>query len=882
MLFQFLSLLLVTAVVLYLRKDLITSVIVIGTVLFIITLFSSFHFLPWVLLALVAIPLMLPEFRREKIARPLFLLFRKVLPKMNTTEKEALEAGDVWWDGDLFQGNPDWDKWLGYGSPKLSEEEQSFVDNQVETLCGMLDDWTVVHIEKDLPEKVWQYIKKEKFLGMIIPKSYGGLEFSALAHSTVVTKLATHCGSAAVDVMVPNSLGPAELLLHYGTDEQKNHYLPKLAVGKEIPCFALTAPDAGSDASAMTDTGVICKGKYNGQQVTGIRLNWNKRYITLAPVATVLGLAFKLEDPEGFLGDTKDLGITVALIPTHHKGVVIGQRHLPMNAAFMNGPTQGKDVFIPLDWIVGGADFAGKGWMMLMECLSAGRAISLPGMGAASGIMSYRMTGAYARVRHQFNTSIYNFAGVEEAMAQIAGQAYMLEASRVITASAVDLGLKPSVISAIAKYHMTEAGRSCINHAMDVHGGRGVILGERNYLAHGYMATPIGITVEGANILTRNLMIFGQGAIRCHPYVFNEMEAAHNTDEVQGLKDFDANIFSHLAYALSNFVRSVSLGLSNSLWVRKPVRNEMGRYYQHLTRMSSVLAFISGIAMGVLGGDLKRKERLSARLGDILSQLYLASTVLRYFENGGCQQDEKVYVHWNVQRSLYLIQEALVGFCRNFPNRIVALLVKACVLPLGKQFKMPDDKLDHQLVSTMVTKSQVRDRITEVCFIGQGVNDRVGRVELAFEKVLIAADAERELRRLLKSSELAEADTLELTLKQAVAQKLLTSEQSQQILDSRAARWEAIQVDDYSPAEVVHPDQPRPGRSKKSTSATRKTQSTATRSKSRTEQAKTRTATAKTKPAATKTKSAASKTNSAASKTKSTATKTRIVRKKSP
>ncbi len=807
MMIQLLGLVLTTAVVLYYRQSLLTAMLIISAVLLTISLVSKFLFVSWLILGLFAVLLLVPEIRRDRISRALFKLFKQVLPKMNSTEREALEAGDVWWDGDLFQGNPDWQKWLGYGSPKLSEEEQSFIDNQVETLCEMLDDWTIVNKDKDLPVKVWNYIKKEKFLGMIIPKAYNGLEFSALAHSTVVTKIASRCGSAAVDVMVPNSLGPAELLLHYGTDAQKDQYLPNLAVGKDIPCFALTAPDAGSDAGAMTDTGIICKGNYKGKRITGIKLNWNKRYITLAPIATVLGLAFKLKDPDGLIGDKKDLGITVALIPTPFKGIEIGQRHLPMNAAFMNGPTQGKDVFIPLDWIVGGIDFAGKGWMMLMECLAAGRAISLPGMGAASGAMSYRMTGAYARVREQFNTSISNFEGVEEAMAQIAGRAYMLEAARVATASAVDLGLKPSVISAIAKYHMTEAGRTCITHAMDIHGGRGVILGERNYLANGYMAAPIAITVEGANILTRNLMIFGQGAVRCHPYVFNEMEAANNPDAKQGLKDFDQNLFAHIGYSLSNFVRSVVMGLSNSLFLAKPVDNEMARYYQHLTRMSSALAFISDVAMGVLGGDLKRKERLSARLGDVLSQLYLASSVLRYFEDGGCKEDEQVYVHWNLQRSLYLIQEALVDFCSNFPVKSLGVLLKIIVLPLGRQFKMPNDNLDHKLVASMVVKSQVRERITAVCYIGKTNEDASGRMENAFNAVLEAAPAEKKLQQLLKSGTLLQGSSIAETLAQAVSLQLLNSEESRQILTARNARWEAIQVDDYAPELVVDPHQ---------------------------------------------------------------------------
>ncbi len=805
MMLDLMLMLLALGVVLFRRETLQTSLSIIFSVLLISSIFTEFKLLPWAILIAIAIPLLASNFRREKISKPIFKLFKKIMPAMNSTEKEALEAGDVWWDGDLFQGNPDWNKWLSYGSPKLSQEEQSFIDNQLETLCSMLDNWSTEIEHKDLTEEVWNYIKKEKFLGMIIPKSYGGLEFSALAHSTIVTKLATRCGTASVSVMVPNSLGPAELLLHYGTEQQKNQYLPSLASGKDIPCFALTAPNAGSDAGAMTDNGVICKGRYKGKQVLGIKLNWNKRYITLAPIATVLGLAFNLRDPDGLLGEETDLGITVALIPTNHKGVVIGNRHIPMNASFMNGPTQGKDVFIPIDWIVGGKEYAGKGWMMLMESLAAGRAISLPGMGAASGAMSYRMTGAYARVREQFNTSINNFEGVEEAMAQIAGKAYMLEASRVSTASAVDLGLKPSVVSAIAKYHMTEEGRAVLRHAMDVHGGKGLIMGESNYLGSGYMSAPIAITVEGANILTRNLMIFGQGAVRCHPYVFNEMQAVNLADQAQGLKDFDNNLFAHIGYAMSNFVRTTFMGITGANFISKPVAGETAHYYQQLTRMSSALALVSDVAMGVLGGDLKRKERLSARLGDVLSHLYLASTVLRYYQDGGCNEQELPYVHWNLQRSLFLIQKAFLDFFRNFPVRSLGLTLKWMVFPWGARFKQPDDSLDHQMVKSMVAKSAIRDRITQVCYISKTKTDATAKVENAFNKVLLAENAQTKLNRAIKSGSLTKFENLKETLDVALDSKILNSEEVRLIKEADDARWEAIQVDDYDPEFVKNP-----------------------------------------------------------------------------
>jgi alkylation response protein AidB-like acyl-CoA dehydrogenase len=758
----------------------------------------------WGMFALLVVLLQTPV-RRAVISGPFFRLFAKMLPEMSQTEREALEAGDVHWDAELFRGNPDWEKWLSGPRWQLSEEEQAFLDNQVETLCSMLDDFEISFSRKDLPPEVWAYIKKEKFLGMIIPKSYGGLGFSAQAHSAVVMKLASRCASAAVDVMVPNSLGPAELLLHYGTEEQKSHYLPRLAAGEEIPCFALTAPNAGSDAGAITDSGVVCMGQWKGRETLGIRLNWNKRYITLAPMATLLGLAFQLQDPDGLLGDKRDLGITLCLIPTSTPGVEIGQRHFPMHQAFMNGPTRGKDVFVPLDWIIGGPDYAGKGWRMLMESLAAGRSISLPALGTASGLMAYRMTGAYARIRKQFNTPIANFEGVEEAMAQIAGDAYMLEASRQATAAIVDEGVKPSVISAIAKYHMTEAGRRAITHAMDVHGGRGLIVGPRNYLANGYISNPIAITVEGANILTRNLIIFGQGAIRCHPFVYQEMLAVRDADKRRGLNTFDELLFGHVFYTMSNAVRVLVMGLTGARWVRVPRKGACGRYLRHMTRMSAALALASDVAMLVLGGELKRKERLSARLGDVLSHLYLGSAALRYFEQGGCQKDEEPYLQWVMMRELHAAQQAMLEFCRNFPSRIAGRLLARMIFPFGRPFAGPDDDLDHRLVRAMTQDSKVRQRLVAGTYVGTSSEDVTGRVENAFRAVLRAAEAERKLRRALSSGALGSAGDIDTMLDAAVKGGHLSEQEAASIRTAEKARWDAIQVDEFAPELLLEP-----------------------------------------------------------------------------
>ncbi|HCP02867.1 MAG TPA: acyl-CoA dehydrogenase, partial [Pseudomonas sp.] len=550
------GLLLCIAGLAYIRTSLLNATIGVAAYLAVMTLLGSTHWLLdlllWAVFLGIAVPLNLPDWRRQSISAPLLGWFRKVLPPLSDTEQQALDAGTVWWDGELFSGRPDWGKLHNFPTPRLTEEEQAFLDGPVEQLCQMTNEWQVTTELQDLPPNVWQFIKDNGFFGLIIPKEYGGKGFSAYAHSQIAMKLASRSGDLGSTVMVPNSLGPAELLMHYGTEEQKQHYLPRLARGEEVPCFALTAPEAGSDAGAMPDKGIICKGQWNGEEVVGLRVTWEKRYITLGPVATVLGLAFKAYDPDHLLGDEESLGITLALIPTNTEGVNIGRRHFPLNAAFMNGPNSGTDVFIPMDYLIGGQERIGQGWMMLMNCLSVGRSISLPAGSIGAAKMASMTTGAYARIRQQFNLPIGEFEGIQEALARIGGNTYVMDAARTMTAGAVDLGEKPSVLSAVVKYHLTERMRQCINDAMDVHGGKGICMGPRNYLGRAYQSVPISITVEGANILTRNMMIFGQGAIRCHPYVLREMQAAALDDHNEALTRFDRLLFEHIGFSLSN------------------------------------------------------------------------------------------------------------------------------------------------------------------------------------------------------------------------------------------------------------------------------------------------------------------------------------------
>ncbi len=768
---------------------------------------TTWDFLCWTLLTITFLLFATPIIRHYFLTQPALAFLRRTLPPMSLTEKEALAAGDVWWDQDLFCGRPHWKKFLSMPKPRLSDEEQAFLNHQVETLCAMLDDWTIVQRDCDLSADAWAYIKKERFFGIVTPKAYGGLGFSALAHSSIVTKIATRSVSAAVNVMVPNSLGPGELLLHYGTQAQKDYYLPRLCTGQEIPCFALTSNEAGSDAAAMTDTGVITHGLYQGEEVIGIRLNWDKRYITLAPIATLLGLAFKLSDPNHLLGNTTELGITLCLIPTNLPGISIGRRHFPLNMAFMNGPTQGHDVFVPLDAIIGGPAMAGHGWRMLVECLSIGRGISLPALSAANGQLTYRMTGVYARLRKQFKVSIGQLDGVASAMSRIAGYSYALNACRILTANAVDQGIKPSVASAIAKYHMTETLRKGLNDAMDIHAGRGIQLGPRNYLGHAYTAAPVAITVEGANILTRNLMIFGQGAMRCHPYIRYEMEAAANPDLQAGFKAFDQLLMRHIGYAVSNCFRALWMGLSKGRGVEPaPVNGPSAPYYKKLNRMSTALALVSDVALLVLGGNLKRKECLSARLGDVLSQLYLASATLKYYQDLHAQPDDLPYVEWILQTSLYECQNAFEAFFDNFPNTCLARTLRFIIFPYGRSYRPPSDHLNNRLAQHMMESSKLRDRLTHLCYIGKHSTDPLWRMEHAFDLALAAMPLQQKCQTAIKTQLLTKTTVMSDLYHQAQQQGLLTAADVTLLLQAETARLDAMRVDDFAPDAFIRGD----------------------------------------------------------------------------
>ncbi|MEO5657224.1 MAG: acyl-CoA dehydrogenase [Nitrospiria bacterium] len=741
--------------------------------------------------------------RRRWISAPILRAFRRAMPTMSQTEREALEAGTVWWDAELFGGRPRWERLLAVPEPSLSHEERAFLDGPVEELCAMLDDWRITEEWRDLPPEVWRFIKAKGFFGMIIPKKYGGLEFSALAHSNVVMKLASRSITGAVTVMVPNSLGPAELLLHYGTDEQREYYLPRLARGEEVPCFALTGPEAGSDAASMTDTGVVCRGAFEGRSnVLGIRLNWNKRYITLGPVATVLGLAFKLSDPDRLLGSQHELGITVALIPTTTPGITIGRRHVPLDIPFQNGPNSGRDVFIPMDWVIGGRARVGQGWRMLMESLAAGRSISLPALATGAGKLASRSTGAYARIRKQFKTPIGRFEGVEEALARIAGSTYLMDAARVMTVGALDRGEKPSVISAIVKYHLTELMRRAVNDAMDVHGGSAVVLGPRNFLARVYQAIPISITVEGANIMTRSLIIFGQGAIRCHPFVFAELRAAADADQERGLREFDRAFFGHLGLIVRNAARAFALGLSGGRGVSVPIQGPTRRFMQRIGRMSAAFALTADMAMAVVGGGLKRKESLSARLGDVLSYLYLASAALKRFEDQGRPAADLPLVQWACEHSFALIEERLDAVLRNFPNRPLAWLLRATIFPLGRRAHPPSDRLVHRVASLLLEPSAARDRLTTGVYAPADTNEAVGRLDAALVQIVAAEAVEQKLRAAVQDRRLPKADDATL-LQEGVARGVITKPEADLVRVAAALRRDAIQVDDFPPEIIV-------------------------------------------------------------------------------
>jgi acyl-CoA dehydrogenase len=787
------------AVFAYLRLSLRLSTAIVAGLMVVATVFLHLP-LPMLIVGWLVVALMfaltITSLRRTVISDRILPLLRRAMPAMSQTEREALEAGTVWWDADLFTGRPDWRKLLETPAPRLTAEEQAFIDGPVEDLCHMLDDWRITQEDFDLPPNVWDFIKHKGFFGMIIPKSYGGLGFSALAHSAVVMKIATRSITAAVTVMVPNSLGPAELLLHYGTEEQKNHYLGRLARGEEIPCFALTGPEAGSDASSIPDTGTVCRGEFAGKEVVGIRLNWEKRYITLGPVATVLGLAFKLYDPDRLLGKRQELGITCALIPTDTPGIEIGTRHFPLNIAFQNGPNRGRDVFIPMEWVIGGAERIGQGWRMLMESLAAGRSISLPALSTGAGKLVCRATGGYARIRKQFKTPIGRFEGVEEALARMAANTYMMDAARIMTAGAVDGGEKPSVISAIVKYELTERMRRIVNDAMDVQGGTGICMGPRNFLARAYQAIPISITVEGANILTRSLIIFGQGAVRCHPYVLKEMQAVAEKNLYTASRDFDAALFGHIGFTLSNAVRALWLGLTGARLLMVPVNGAPRRYFQRLTRMSAAFALAADMAMLVLGGALKRKEKLSGRFADVLSQLYLASAVLKRYQDQGCPEADWPLVQWACDDALYAIQQGFDNLLKNFPVRWLAMIVRLLIFPLGKRYAPPSDHTGHQVAQLLLSPSVARDRLTVGMFLPEDASETLGRIEAAMAQIERADAVEKVLLNSVKGGLLPKAPAADL-IDLAVERDIIDRHDAEQFRAAEVLRREVISVDDF-------------------------------------------------------------------------------------
>jgi acyl-CoA dehydrogenase len=740
--------------------------------------------------------------RVRLVIRPFMKKYRKLLPAMAATEREALDAGTVWWDGELFTGGPNWSRLMSAKAPSLTPVEQAFLDGPCEELCAMLDDWDITHKRADMPAEVWSFIKSQGFFAMIIPRRYGGLEFSAYAHSCVLTKIVSRSTTAFSTIAVPNSLGPAELLLHYGTEAQKSHYLPRLARGDDVPCFALTGPRAGSDAASIPDTGIICKGLWQGEEVVGIKLNFSKRYITLAPVATVIGLAFRLYDPDRLMGEKADLGITCALIPRDTPGISIGRRHFPLNIPFQNGPIHGRDVFVPLDAIIGGFATAGQGWRMLVEQLSVGRCISLPSSATGGAQAAVYATGAYARIRRQFNMPIGNFEGIEQVLARMAARTYIIDAARSVTAGAIDGGEKPSVPSAMLKYHATEIGRMIANDAMDVHGGKGICLGPKNYLGRGYQIVPVGITVEGANILTRNLIIFGQGAVRCHPFVLKEMNAAKNANREEGVREFDAAVLGHVGFAISNAVRSLVLGLTSARFTRVPDTGATARYFQHVNRYSASFALATDVAMLALGGYLKKKETLSARLGDVLSSMYLASMVLKHHENQGREAADLPLVEWACRSLLYQAQEQLHLFLRNFPNRPLAVFMRAFIFPRGLAYSPPSDRLGHAIGDLVMNPTATRERLSGHIYKTQESHNPLGKLQEALILSTMAEPLEKRIRvEGVKTGRISALD-LPGQITQALALGIINAAETEVLRRYDAMVLDIINVDDFAPHEL--------------------------------------------------------------------------------
>ena len=757
--------------------------------------------LPWVLVGILA-ALSAPSVRRAVLIQPLFRKLKGVLPKVSATEQEALNAGTIGFDAELFSGQPDWDKLRSVPPISLTDEEKAFLDGPTNELCRMVKDWTIRHNEREIPAEIWDFVKKHGFLGMLISKEHGGLGFSAQAQSIILGRIASRSPDVVTIVMVPNSLGPGELIEKYGTPEQKHHYLPRLAQGLDVPCFSLTGPTSGSDAATMRDVGYVTRGQHEGKEVVGIRLSWEKRYITLGPNATLVGLAFRVFDPENLLGGGEDRGITVALVPADHPGVEIGRRHLPSGAAFPNGPNWGKDVFIPIDWVIGGEKMVGQGWRMLMECLAAGRAISLPSSSAAGAKSLLRNTSAYARIRKQFDLPIGRMEGLEEPLARMVENAYVNEAARAVTASMVSRGEKPSVISAIMKYQTTERMRRSLNDAMDLHGGRGVCDGPSNYLQAAYQSMPIAITVEGANILTRSLITFAQGALRSHPYLYKEIQACQDPDEERGLEAFETAFVDHVSFAVSNvfgaFFHNVTFG-----WFAAVPEKAYGtaEWYRQLSRASRNFAFVADLAVAVLGGGLKTRQKITGRLADALSELYLLSCVLKRYEDDGKPASDRQIVSLCARNGLFRFQEAMRGVIDNFPSLPVRWLMRAVVFPLGAHYKPAPDRLGHKCVELVLTPGEVRDRLTRFIYVSQDANDPTGLLEVTFAKAVAAEAAEKKLDRAVRAGQVRRVHGTDW-IGDAAKLGILSDEEARLVQEVESLTARVIAVDHFDPAEV--------------------------------------------------------------------------------
>ncbi len=791
------------------RASLKTAAIASASLFFLYILFGSkIIFITIVLLVTTAILgiLSLHDFRKATITRLIFKWYKKVLPPLSSTEQEAIETGTVWWEGELFTGKPQWQKLLSNGTPKLSEAEQAFLDGPVEELCKMVDSWQINHVLADIPPPVMTFIKQHKFLGMIIPEEYGGLGLSAVAQSEALSKLLGISKVVGNFIIIPNSLGPAELLLKYGTEKQKQQYLAKLASGEEIPCFALTGPLAGSDATAIPDTGIVCEGEWQGEKIIGMRLNFDKRYITLAPIATLVGLAFKLKDPDHLLGDTEDYGITCALIPRATAGIEIGRRHFPVGDPFHNGPIRGKDVFVPLDFIIGGFEMAGKGWTMLVNCLSVGRCIVLPTLSNSLAKRTLAATSAYTRIRQQFNLPICKFEGIQKPLARIAGLTYIINAGRLQTAHAITKGEKPAVPASILKYHCTEMCRQIMLDAFDIHGGKAVMKGPKNYLASAYESIPVAITVEGANIMTRNLMIFGQGAIRCHPYTLKEIELAHTEDGDSALSQFNEILFEHIGSVYHNGARAFVMGITGSRFEPTPVDTPLKRYFQHINRLSAAFAFTADVAMVLLQASLKRREMISARLGDLLSMLYLASMVLKQYQDQGNPREDSPVVEWAIQYLLNRYQVAMQEIVHNFPNRLVALKLRLITFPFGQHFHKPSDALETEIARLITHNTETRERLIAGIFNTPCAVDPIGELN----ELVALADAMESLEKTIRSAE--KAGKMEATLgidriNAAEKAEILDSKQASQLRDYYSRVMAIINVDEFEYSEFSHQGQ---------------------------------------------------------------------------